>query len=252
MYLMLENINVSYGNKAILKNLNLQVQKGEIMCLLGGSGEGKTTILNVIGGFVQPQSGKVILDGQDITNVPVEKRHISTVFQSYCLFPHMNVYDNVAYGLKIAHKSKEEIKSKVDEYLNIVELLDYKKRRIYELSGGQQQRVALARSLIVEPSLCLLDEPFCNLDAMLRVKMRETLKNIQKRLSTTMVFVTHDAEEALYLSNSISIIEDGKIVGTYGRDKIMRKDIDEYSYSYLSLDDYEWEGDYLYKKMRIN
>lgn len=252
MYLELKEISKNYDEKIVVDNLNLGVEKGKILCLVGASGCGKTTILNMIGGFVKPDKGYIILNKNDITFTPIEKRHISTVFQSYCLFQNMNVFDNIAYGLKIAKVPKAEIYDRVEEFLKIVELQDYKDKKVYNLSGGQQQRVAIARSLVVEPSLCLLDEPFCNLDVALRIKMREELKHLQATLRTTMVFVTHDHEEALYLADNIAVLHNGRLMGLYNIDDVKAKRVDDYSRRFLSLDDYEWNGDYLLKRMRLN
>lgn len=252
MYLELNGVSKSYDGKKVVDNLNLGVEKGKILCLVGASGCGKTTILNMIGGFVHPDEGYIVLNKNDITFMPIEKRHISTVFQSYCLFQNMNVFDNIAYGLKIAKLSKNEINERVEKFLNIVELQDCERKKVYNLSGGQQQRVAIARSLIVEPSLLLLDEPFCNLDVALRIKMRSELKRIQASLGTTMVFVTHDHEEALYLADEIAVLNKGKLMGSYDISDVKAKLIDDYSLSFLSLDDYEWDGDYLIKRMRLS
>ena len=172
MYLELSHLKKSFGEKTVVEDLTLSLPQGELLCILGSSGCGKTTTLNMIGGFLAPDSGQILLDGEDITAIPPERRPVSTVFQSYGLFPHMTVLQNVVYGLKFQHIRRSEAREKGLRYLDMVGLADYAGAYIHEISGGQQQRVALARALIVEPKLCLLDEPFSNLDAALRVKMR--------------------------------------------------------------------------------
>jgi len=212
MYLELKNINKSFGDRKVIDDLCFGVEKGELICLLGESGCGKTTTLNIIGGFLSPDKGSVTLDGADITALQPEQRPVTTVFQSYSLFVHMNVIQNVMYGLKFKGYSKTEAKDAAMRYLELIGLKDYAKARIGQLSGGQQQRVAIARALVVEPKILLLDEPFCNLDAGLRVKMREELKEIQKKLDITMIFVTHDQEEALEIADKIGLMQNGKFV----------------------------------------
>lgn len=213
MFLVLNNLTKIYDNNNGVFNLNLSVNKGELISLLGPSGCGKTTTLNMIGGFIKPTSGSIILDEQDITFLPPEKRPISTVFQSYALFPHMNVIENVTYGLKYKgyYKKSQQIEMAL-QILNNLGLIGYERKHISELSGGQQQRVAIARSLILNPKVLLLDEPFSNLDASLRVKMRDELKEIQKKFNITMIFVTHDQEEAMEISDRIVVMEKGKII----------------------------------------
>lgn len=209
--LELHGINKSYDDNKVLSDLNLAVYKGELCCLLGSSGCGKSTTLKIIAGLVKPDSGKIILAGKDITAIAVQHRNVGMVFQNYALFPHMDVQNNVAYGLRRRKIRSEVIKRKVDEILELVELSDYNNRRIHELSGGQQQRVALARSLVIEPDLLLLDEPLSNLDARLREVMRKEIRRIQKTLNITTVFVTHDQEEAMSISDRIGIMNDGII-----------------------------------------
>lgn len=212
MYLQLINLNKSFGEKKVVKNLSLSIEKGEILCLLGPSGCGKTTTLKMIGGFLNADGGTINIDGKDITKLPPESRPVTTVFQSYALFPHLTVLENVIYGLKFQGYSKNEAKKKGIEYLKIVGLEGYVNSKVHEISGGQQQRVALVRSLIVNPKVLLLDEPLSNLDAKLRVKMREEIKLIQKKFNMTMVFVTHDQEEALALGDKIAIMNEGELV----------------------------------------
>ena len=190
---------------------SFEISPGELVTLLGPSGCGKTTTLRMIGGFELPTRGKIFVANEDITNLPANKRDTATVFQSYGLFPHMNVFDNVAYGLKLRKLPNKQIKEKVMHTLGLVGLRDLAQRSPGKLSGGQQQRVALARSLIVEPSVLLLDEPFSNLDALLREQMRVEIKRIQKSLGITAIYVTHDRVEAMSLSDRIIVMKDGFI-----------------------------------------
>jgi iron(III) transport system ATP-binding protein len=212
MYLQLNNLSKSFGDNKVVKGLSLAIEKGEILCLLGPSGCGKTTTLKMIGGFLEADSGRIFIDGRDITDLPPEERPVSTVFQSYALFPHLTILDNVIYGLKFQGYSKKDAIQKGMEYLETVGLREYAKAKIHEISGGQQQRVALVRSLIVNPKVLLLDEPLSNLDAKLRIKMREEIKSMQKKLNMTMVFVTHDQEEALVLGDKIAIMNEGDLI----------------------------------------
>lgn len=212
MYLKIENISKIFEKERGVKNISFQLEKGELVSFLGPSGCGKTTLLNIIGGFVKNDSGSIYLEDKDITEYPPEKREIVTVFQNYALFPHMNVVDNVKYGLKYRGYNKEEQIKLAKEYLKIVGLEGYEKNSVGELSGGQQQRVALARALVLQPKILLLDEPFSNLDAKLKIAMREEIKELQKRLGISMIFVTHDQEEALSISDRIVVMSNGEIV----------------------------------------
>lgn len=212
MFLQLSNLNKSFGEKKVVKNLSISINKGEILCLLGPSGCGKTTTLKMIGGFLEGDEGKIQIEDKDITKLSPEERPVTTVFQSYALFPHLTVLENVIYGLKFKGYSKKDAKEKGIEYLKIVGLEGYANSKIHEISGGQQQRVALVRALIVNPKVLLLDEPLSNLDAKLRIKMREEIKNIQKKFNMTMVFVTHDQEEALALADKIAIMNEGELM----------------------------------------
>ncbi|SFA85122.1 ABC transporter ATP-binding protein [Clostridium frigidicarnis] len=216
MYLQLNNLTKKFGNNIVLDNLTLGINRGEILCLLGPSGCGKTTALKIIGGFLQGTSGEVIIDNEKMTNLQPENRPVSTVFQSYALFPHFTVIDNVIYGLKFKGYSKKDALKIGEEYLNIVGLEGFGHRKIQSLSGGQQQRVALARALIVSPKILLLDEPLSNLDTKLRIKMRNEIRQLQKKFNITMIFVTHDQEEALALGDKIAIMNKGKVeqIGT--------------------------------------
>ena len=212
----LQNISVSFGENQILKNLNLYIRDGQFVTLLGPSGCGKTTTLRIIAGFIEPDEGKVIFKDKDITYLPPHKRQVNTVFQRYALFPHLNVYENVAFGLRIRKVPEKQIKEKVEEMLNLVNLKGFNKRNINSLSGGQQQRVAIARALAVDPGVLLLDEPLGALDLKLRKDMQVELKNIQQRLGITFIYVTHDQEEALSMSDVIVVMDSGEIqqIGT--------------------------------------
>ncbi|EHP89618.1 ABC transporter ATP-binding protein [Methanotorris formicicus] len=210
MVLKLIDISKSYGNKDVLKNINLEC-KNELVSLLGPSGCGKTTCLRIIAGFETPNGGKVILDEKDITNLPAHKRNIGMVFQNYALFPHLTVFENVAYGLKVRGLRQREIGGKVKNALSLVNLEGFENYMIDELSGGMQQRVAVARALVIEPKILLLDEPLSNLDAKLRVKMRKELKKLQKALGITTIYVTHDQEEAMAISDRIAVMNNGII-----------------------------------------
>lgn len=212
MYLKIENISKIFEKGRGVKNISFQLEKGELVSFLGPSGCGKTTLLNIIGGFIKNDSGSIYLEDKDITECPPEKREIVTVFQNYALFPHMNVVENVKYGLKYRGYNKEEQIKLAKEYLKIVGLEGYEKNSVGELSGGQQQRVALARALVLQPKILLLDEPFSNLDAKLKIAMREEIKELQKRLGISMIFVTHDQEEALSISDRIVVMSNGEIV----------------------------------------
>ena len=207
----IKNVSKTYGDNTVLKNLSLNIRKNEFLTLLGPSGCGKTTTLKILAGFESGDSGKVLFNGEDISNLPPYKRQLNTVFQKYALFPHMNVYENIAFGLKIKKVSKNEIDKKVSEMLKLVALEGFEKRSIDSLSGGQQQRVAIARALVNEPKVLLLDEPLGALDLKLRKEMQSELKRIQQRLGITFIFVTHDQEEALTMSDTIVVMNKGII-----------------------------------------
>lgn len=207
----LKNISKTFGDNVILKDFNLTIKKNEFLTLLGPSGCGKTTILRIIGGFEWPDKGRVIFNGKDITDDEPYQRKINTVFQKYALFPHLNVFDNVAFGLKIKKLSKNVIEDKVKQSLKLVGLNNFQNRNIDSLSGGQQQRVAIARALVNEPEVLLLDEPLGALDLKLRQDMQYELKKIQKQVGITFIYVTHDQEEALSMSDTIVVLNDGII-----------------------------------------
>ncbi len=207
--LRIRHLTKSYGDNPILTDINLDIQDGEFLTLLGPSGCGKTTLLRLIGGFELPNSGAIELEGVDIANLPAEKRPINTVFQQYALFPHMSVFDNIAYGLKLKKVPKAEITQRVKEALAMVQLEHTINRRPQDLSGGQQQRIAIARAVVNRPKLLLLDEPLSALDHKLRIQMQSELKRLQRELGITFVFVTHDQEEALSMSDRIAVMKSG-------------------------------------------
>ena len=207
----LKNISKAYDGEVVLDNISLDIHDNEFMTLLGPSGCGKTTTLRIIGGFEFPDQGDVIFMGDRINDVPPHKRHVNTVFQKYALFPHLNVFENVAFSLRERKVPKNEIKEKVDKMLNMVMLSGFANRSVTSLSGGQQQRVAIARALVNEPKVLLLDEPLGALDLKLRKDMQQELKKIQKNTGITFIFVTHDQEEALSMSDTIVVMSEGKI-----------------------------------------
>ncbi|MBO4350883.1 MAG: ABC transporter ATP-binding protein [Proteobacteria bacterium] len=214
--IQIKNVVKNFGDTVVLKGVSLDIYDNEFVTLLGPSGCGKTTLLRILGGFIDPSSGEVLFNGEDILKLPPYKRDINTVFQKYALFPHLNVYDNVAFGLNIKKEPKDVIDRKVRRMLKLVNLDEYGKRRITELSGGQQQRIAIARALVNEPSVLLLDEPLGALDLKLRKEMQIELKRIQQEVGITFIFVTHDQEEALTMSDKIVVMKGGEIqqVGT--------------------------------------
>lgn len=210
--LRLEDLSKSFDKQIVLDKINLDVKRGEFLTLLGPSGCGKTTTLRIIAGLETPSSGKVYLEGEEISNLPPEKREVNTVFQNYALFPHMNVASNIAYGLKMRKTPKKTIEKKVEEMLSLIQLEGYGKRLPSQLSGGQRQRVAIARSAVLSPKLLLLDEPLGALDLQLRKQMQLELKRMQKRLGITFIYITHDQEEALNMSDRIALMNKGHFV----------------------------------------
>lgn len=212
MKVVLENLSHSFGSTKVLDNINLTVDKGELFTLLGPSGCGKTTILRIISGFITPSEGRILVGDRDITHLSPEKRNIGMVFQNYALFPHMTVVENVKYGLVIKKLEKKVIDQKLDKYLDLVGMNEYRERKISQLSGGQQQRVAVARALAVEPELLLLDEPMSNLDAALRDRMRDEIRELQQKLGITTIFITHDQREALSISDRVAVMNEGNCI----------------------------------------
>ena len=212
----LKDIAVSFDGEPVLKHLDLSISDGEFVTLLGPSGCGKTTTLRIIAGFITPDSGDVFFDGKRVNDLPAYKRTVNTIFQRYALFPHLNVYENVAFGMRVQKKSNDEIKETVTRMLELVNLKGFEKRSVAKLSGGQQQRVAIARALANNPRVLLLDEPLAALDLKLRKDMQTELKNIQKSLGISFIYVTHDQEEALSMSDTVVVMDNGVIqqIGT--------------------------------------
>lgn len=207
----LKNISISFNGHKILENFSLDIKNGEFVTFLGSSGCGKTTTLRIIAGFEKPDSGEILFSGKKINNVPAHKREINTIFQNYALFPHLNVYENIAFGMRLSKKSEDYIEKEVTNMLKLVSLSGFSSRKIASLSGGQQQRVAIARALVNRPKVLLLDEPLGALDLKLRKDMQTELKNIQQQTGITFVFVTHDQEEALSMSDTVVVMDKGKI-----------------------------------------
>lgn len=211
MALQVENISVKFKDLTVIKNLSFNIEEGQLIALLGPSGCGKSTTIFAIAGINHIDGGSIRFNGEDIGKLPIEKRNIGMVFQNYALYPHMDVFNNIAFPLKMQKLPKNEIKERVEEIAKLVQLDKFLKRRPCQLSGGQQQRVALARALVKRPKILLLDEPLSNLDASLRVEMREEIRAIQKRLNITTIFVTHDQEEAMSISDKVILMKDGDV-----------------------------------------
>lgn len=210
--LELKNLTKKFGDFTAVDHINLEVKNGEMVALLGGSGCGKTTTLRMIAGFIDQYEGAILVDGKEMNHIPAYKRNMGLFFQNYALFPHMNTFDNVAFGLKMQKQPKKVIKEKVQKILELVRMTGMEERHPRELSGGQQQRVALARALVTEPTVLLLDEPLSNLDAKLRVEMQVEIKRIQRELGITTIIVTHDQEEAVSLADRVIVMNAGKIL----------------------------------------
>ena len=207
----IENLSKAFGEKVILDNINLDIKRGEFVTLLGPSGCGKTTLLRMLAGFMQPDSGSIAMEDKDILAMPPHKRPLNTVFQRYALFPHLNVYENIAFGLKLKKVESKEIDKRVRKALKMVSMTDYEDRDVNSLSGGQQQRVAIARAIVNQPQVLLLDEPLAALDLKMRKDMQMELKQMHEALGITFIYVTHDQEEALTLSDTIVVMSEGKI-----------------------------------------
>lgn len=212
--LRLENISKSYDGAVILKNINLEIEKGEIVSILGPSGSGKTTLLNLILGLTEVDGGRILYDGEDLTNVPMEERGFNIVFQDYALFPHLNAYKNITYGLR--NKPDISTKEEVDDLIRLLGLEEHLDKRIDQLSGGQKQRVALARTMVMKPKILLLDEPLSALDGVIKESIKDRIKTIAKEYHLTTIIVTHDPEEALTLSDRVLIVNEGTI-SQYGK-----------------------------------
>lgn len=209
--LSIENVTKRYGDFTAIQNISIHIKEGEFFTLLGPSGCGKTTLLRMIAGFNSIEEGKIKFGSTVVNSIPAHRRNTGMVFQNYAIFPHLSVYDNVAYGLKARNLTKQEISSQVEEVLDLVKMREYKDRQPAKLSGGQQQRIALARAIVIKPEVLLMDEPLSNLDAKLRVEMRLVIKKIQKNLNITTVYVTHDQEEALAISDRIAVMNLGTV-----------------------------------------
>lgn len=209
--LTVRSLRKFFGDVKAVNNVDLDVEDGEMLCLLGPSGCGKTTLLMTLSGFITPDAGVITMDGVDVTNLPPEKRPTSLVFQNYALFPHLTVFENIAFGLRAKKTPRQEIQTRVEEILRIVDLEGKDGRSINQLSGGQQQRVALARALVMKPKVLLLDEPLSNLDAKLRIETRQQIRKIQQSVGITSIFVTHDQEEALTMADRIAVMKNGQI-----------------------------------------
>jgi putrescine transport system ATP-binding protein len=221
-FLKIEGLSKSFGNTKALDNVSLNIKKSELFSLLGSSGCGKSTLLRIIAGFEKPDSGKIYLDGQDITTLPPFLRPLNIMFQNYALFPHLNVKKNIEFGLKEEDLDKKEIDQRVNEITTLLELTGLESRKINEISGGQQQRVALARCLVKKPKLLLLDEPLAALDKKLRVQTQFELVNLQYKLGITFIIVTHDQEEAMSLSDRMAIMKEGNILQVGNPVEIMK------------------------------
>ncbi len=212
----IKNVSKSFSGKDVLKDINLYINQGEFLTLLGPSGCGKTTLLRMIAGFLKPDEGSILLDGKDLEGTSPYERPLNTVFQRYALFPHLDVYDNIAFGLKLKKVPQEEIDKRVRRVLKLVAMSDYEDRDVETLSGGQQQRIAIARAIVNQPKVLLLDEPLAALDLKMRKDMQIELKEMHKQLGITFIYVTHDQEEALTLSDTVVVMNEGRIqqIGT--------------------------------------
>ena len=235
-YLHADSVSVSYGAVRVLDRVSLTVAKGELVALLGSSGCGKTTLLRSIAGFVTPDEGRIVVDGRDITHLPPEARGTAMMFQSYALWPHMNVAANIGYGLRMRGQSRDAIAKRVGEMLKLLQLEGYGERSIAALSGGQKQRVALGRALAVDPSVLLLDEPMSNLDYKVRLELRHELRALQKRVGITAIYVTHDREEALTLADRIAVIDAGRIAQLGTPDEVFHRPVSPFVAGFMGAD----------------
>jgi putative spermidine/putrescine transport system ATP-binding protein len=235
-YLSIEALHVAYGETRVLENVSLEVARGEMLALLGSSGCGKTTLLRSIAGFVLPQSGSIRVGGEDITGRPPEARGTAMMFQSYALWPHMSVAGNIGYGLRMRRWKKDAIADRVASMLKLLQLEGFGARSVTELSGGQRQRVALGRALAVEPKLLLLDEPMSNLDYKVRIELRHELRALQQRIGITAVYVTHDREEALTLSDRIAVLDAGRVVQVGPPEEIFHRPASAFVAGFMGAD----------------
>jgi ABC-type Fe3+/spermidine/putrescine transport system ATPase subunit len=235
-YLHADHVSVSYGATRVLDRVSLTVAKGELVALLGSSGCGKTTLLRSIAGFVMPNEGRIVVDGRDITHLPPEARGTAMMFQSYALWPHMNVAANIGYGLRMRGQPRDAIAKRVGEMLKLLQLEGYGERSIAALSGGQKQRVALGRALAVDPSVLLLDEPMSNLDYRVRLELRHELRALQQRVGITAIYVTHDREEALTLADRIAVIDAGRIAQLGTPDEVFHRPVSPFVAGFMGAD----------------
>lgn len=235
-FLQLHGVQVEFGEFVALSGIDLTVEEGKLMCLLGPSGCGKTTTLRVVAGFVEPSQGRVLVDGNDYTKLPAYRRNMGIVFQNYALFPHLTVFENVAFGLRMRRIPSAEIKKKVTEALVLVNLEGMEQRYPSQMSGGQQQRVALARALVIDPDLLLLDEPLSNLDAMLRIRMRSELKELQRQTGITSIFVTHDQDECFSIADEAAVLRDGRIIQVGTPKEILERPRDRFVAEFVGFD----------------
>ena len=233
MFLEIKGLSKKYDKKIAVNTVDISLKEGKILCVLGPSGCGKSTILKMVGGFVKPDSGSIILDGKDITRLEAQDRQTATVFQSYGLFPNMTVLENVSYGLKFRYKDKKKIKEAALDMIERVGLKSYEKKPVTNLSGGEQQRVALARSLVIKPKLLLLDEPLSNLDAKLRVQMQEEIKSLQREFKITTIFVTHDQSEAFSLADEVVLMNKGEISQTRSPESLYNEPENEFALNFI-------------------
>ncbi|MFY9212192.1 MAG: ABC transporter ATP-binding protein [Aestuariivita sp.] len=240
--LQIRDVTKMFGTFRAVDSVNLDIRKGEFLTLLGPSGSGKTTLLMMIAGFLDITQGDIALDGSSIADVPAEKRNFGMVFQGYALFPHMTVRDNIGYALSVRKKPEAEIRARVDEMLELVQLQDFAERKPAQLSGGQQQRVALARALCFAPPVLLLDEPLGALDKKLRVEVQEQLKDIHRRVGTTFIYVTHDQEEALSMSDRIVIMRDGAIEQVGTPEELYERPATKFAASFLGKSNFITQG----------
>jgi iron(III) transport system ATP-binding protein len=231
----LENLSKHFGSLKAVDDINIVVETGTLVCLLGPSGCGKTTTLRMVAGFEEPTGGRVFIGEEDITNVPPYARPTALVFQSYALFPHMTIYENVAYGLRARRTSREEVDRRVKEVIHLMELEGQEKKSPPQLSGGQQQRVALARALVIRPKVLLFDEPLSNLDALLRVRMRGEIRQIQKQLGITSLYVTHDQEEAFSIADQVAIMNKGRLIQLGSPRELYRAPADRFVAEFVGL-----------------
>ncbi|MCP5073651.1 MAG: ABC transporter ATP-binding protein [Rhodobacteraceae bacterium] len=241
--LQVRNVSKYFGTFCAVNKVNLEIQKGEFLTLLGPSGSGKTTLLMMIAGFLDISEGDILLDGASIADVPAERRNFGMVFQGYALFPHMTVRDNIGYALSVRKRPENEIRARVDEMLELVQLQDFTDRKPAQLSGGQQQRVALARALCFAPPVLLLDEPLGALDKKLRVEVQEQLKEIHRRVGTTFIYVTHDQEEALSMSDRVVIMRDGAIEQVGSPQELYERPATHFAASFLGKSNFVNQDD---------